>query len=47
MGKSNIYTSNMTANELNERLGSRLYSRIQNLSVDIEFAGSDKRGLKF
>lgn len=46
MGKSNIYTSNMNSSELNERLGSRLYSRIQNLSVDIELRGSDKRGSK-
>ena len=46
MGKSNIYTSNMNSCELNERLGSRLYSRIQNLSVDIELRGSDKRGSK-
>lgn len=46
LGKSNIYTSNMTSTELNDRLGSRLYSRIQNMSVDIELKGSDKRGLK-
>ena len=45
MGKSNIYTSNLTAQELNDRLGSRLYSRILNMSVDIEFKGADKRGL--
>ena len=45
LGKSNIYTSNLTSQELNERLGPRLYSRILNMSVDIEFAGSDKRGL--
>lgn len=46
LGKSNIYTSNLTAQELNERLGSRLYSRILNMSVDIEFKGADKRGLQ-
>ena len=45
MGKSNIYTSNLTARELDERLGSRLYSRILNMSVDLEFRESDKRGL--
>ena len=45
LGKSNIYTSNLTAAELNDRLGSRLYSRILNMSVDIEFHGADKRGL--
>lgn len=47
LGKSNIYTSNMIPSELNERLGSRLYSRIQHMSVDVEFRGADKRGLKF
>ena len=45
LGKSNIYTSNLTASELNDRLGSRLYSRILNMSVDVEFRGADKRGL--
>lgn len=45
LGKSNIYTSNLTAQELSERLGSRLYSRILHMSLDIEFKGSDKRGL--
>lgn len=45
LGKSNIYTSNLTSQELNDRLGSRLYSRILNMSVDVEFKGSDKRGL--
>lgn len=45
LGKSNIYTSNLTAAELNDRLGSRLYSRILNMSVDIELHGADKRGL--
>lgn len=45
LGKSNIYTSNLTSAELNDRLGSRLYSRILNMSVDIELRGSDKRGL--
>lgn len=45
LGKSNIYTSNLTSQELNDRLGSRLYSRILNMSTDIEFHGADKRGL--
>ena len=45
LGKSNIYTSNLNAAELNDRLGSRLYSRILHMSVDIEFHGADKRGL--
>lgn len=45
LGKSNIYTSNLTSQELVDRLGSRLYSRIMNMSVDIELHGTDKRGL--
>lgn len=45
MGKSNIYTSNMKPEELKGLLGDRLYSRIINLSRDIEFFGNDKRGL--
>lgn len=45
LGKSNIYTSNLTSAELNDRLGSRLYSRILNMSVDVELRGADKRGL--
>lgn len=44
-GKSNIYTSNMNPVQLNERIGERLYSRIVNLSKNIEFSGLDKRGL--
>ena len=43
--KSNIYTSNLTPQELRDRLGDRLYSRIVNLSTDIELFGSDKRGI--
>ena len=43
--KSNIYTSNLTPQELQERLGDRLYSRIVNLSEDIEFHGRDKRSM--
>lgn len=42
-GKSNIYTSNLTPEELKETLGDRLYSRIVNLSTDITFYGQDKR----
>ncbi len=45
MNKSNIYTSNLTGLELREKVGDRLYSRIVNLSVDIELFGSDKRGV--
>lgn len=43
--KSNIYTSNLSPDEIRERLGDRLYSRIVNLSTDIELFGSDKRGI--
>ena len=45
LGKSNIYTSNLSREELLERVGERLYSRIINLSYDIELNGVDKRGL--
>lgn len=45
MNKSNIYTSNVSGQELREKIGERLYSRIVHLSTDIELLGSDKRGL--
>ena len=45
-GKSNIFTSNQGPEELKEKLGERLYSRVVNLSTNIELFGSDKRGLK-
>lgn len=44
-GKSNIFTSNLTAEEMHNSLGDRLYSRIVNLSQDIELKGADKRGI--
>jgi DNA replication protein DnaC len=44
-GKSNIYTSNVTGNDLRERIGDRLYSRVIHTSENIEFFGSDKRGM--
>ena len=44
-GKSNIFTSNLTVEEMHKSLGDRLYSRIVNLSQDIEFRGADKRGI--
>lgn len=44
-GKSNIYTSNMTPNEIKELLGDRLYSRIVQTSQQVELRGKDKRGL--
>lgn len=41
--KSNIFTSNLNAQEIYAALGERLGSRICNLSIDIEFHGRDKR----
>ena len=43
--KLEVYASNLTPQELRDRLGDRLYSRIVNLSTDIELFGSDKRGI--
>lgn len=45
-GKTNIYTSNLDSQQLRDVVGERLYSRIINLSEDIEFHGKDKRGIK-
>ena len=45
LGKSNIFTSNITPNQLNDLLGPRLTSRILNLSTLVQFKGRDKRGL--
>ncbi len=45
-GKANIYTSNLSDEELHSSLGDRLYSRIINMSYDVELHGKDKRGLK-
>ena len=44
-GKSNIYTSNLIPEELRQKVGDRLYSRIVNISTDIELFGADKRAL--
>lgn len=44
-GKSNIFTSNLTDNELHDSLGDRLASRICNLGINIELHGGDKRGI--
>ena len=44
-GKSNIYTSNIAPEELNNCLGARLYSRVVNMSSVIQLKGKDKRGL--
>ena len=45
MNKSNIYTSNVCGQELKDKIGDRLYSRVVNMSVDIELFGKDKRSL--
>lgn len=45
MEKSNIYTSNVSGEELRDKIGDRLYSRIVNMSINIELFGADKRGL--
>jgi len=45
-GKSNIYTSNLEGEELREKIGDRLYSRVVNLSTTLEFKGGDKRGFR-
>lgn len=42
-GKSNIFTSNLTDEELHQALGDRLASRICNLSTNIVLNGKDKR----
>lgn len=42
-GRSNIYTSNLTPKELEDILGARLYSRIINVSIPLEFYGGDRR----
>jgi DNA replication protein DnaC len=46
-GKTNIFTSNLTDDEVHKALGDRLASRICNLSYNIELHGSDKRGLMY
>lgn len=45
LGKSNIYTSNISPNDLLNIVGDRLYSRIINKSTVLEFRGKDKRNL--
>lgn len=45
LGKSNVYTSNISPNELLNIVGDRLYSRIINKSDVLEFKGVDKRNL--
>lgn len=43
-GKSNIYTGNLSNDELKIAVGNRLYSRIWNDSSIVEFFGIDRRG---
>jgi len=43
--KSNIYTSNMFPDDIQAKLGIRLYSRIINNSKIIQLRGQDKRGM--
>ena len=45
LGKANIYTSNLSDEELHMAVGDRLYSRIAILSDGVELLGSDKRAL--
>ncbi len=42
-GKANIYTSNLSKEELHESVGDRLYSRVYSLSDDVELFGDDYR----
>lgn len=44
-GKTNIYTSNITPDMLQSRVGERLYSRVVNMSECVQLSGSDKRGI--
>lgn len=43
--KSNIYTSNLFGKELQDKIGERLYSRVTNMSVNVQLFGKDKRGI--
>lgn len=45
-GLSNIYTGNLGAEQLNEMVGNKLFSRIWDDSTVIEFTGRSKRGQK-
>jgi DNA replication protein DnaC len=44
-GLSNIYTGNLTEEELPAALGNRLASRVGNDSMLVEFVGCDRRGI--
>lgn len=45
-GKSNIFTSNLSVEDMTECMGPRITSRIVNFSYNIEFHGKDKRVLR-
>lgn len=45
-GLSNIFTGNLGAEQLNEILGDRLFSRVWVNSIIVEFKGDDRRGQK-
>ena len=45
LGKTNIYTSNLSRKEMFNAVGERLTSRITNYSDEIELFGADKRNL--
>lgn len=45
-GKTNIYTSNLSNDEMVDALGTRLASRVCNCDYNIEFVELDKRGIK-
>ena len=45
-GKSNIFTSNLTKEDLKKYVGDRLYSRIMGSDYIVEFLGEDKRGTR-
>ena len=45
IGKANIFTTNYDLQTIEQKLGSRLSSRIVGYSEKIELKGSDKRGL--
>ena len=47
LGKTNIYTSNLSRKEMFTAVGERLTSRITNFSEEIELFGADKRNLAF
>lgn len=45
-GKANIYTANLSGAGLQRAIGGRLYSRIANMSLNIELKGRDKRRMR-